>query len=343
MCNCCKHKGGWAKNEADRSAGPSDGPDGGDDDQQPPGGDRQAMPRTPSSPPDDTDQPSDKRQRQAYQSEWERQEWSTYGDQDVSTFSISGFAADERPPPSTSDEASENDEEHNAWGEWRGTDGKELVGELQYPPKARKPRQPGSKRRGGPSNKKRTARSIAYAAAAAGTTAAGSPTTVCICETGFSYIEVMAIVFGVILIGVTVWYLCRQRNTTIGLRIPLTRASYGHSESPTQWAAKSKAKAKAKSQTRSATANPEQVIYFSTSAVHRTRCFHTTESCYGLNRATSVCTAHACKICVGENPRIEISSDASFSLPRQYSAVDEHVDALERDEFLDDFRNSYRR
>jgi len=86
----------------------------------------------------------------------------------------------------------------------------------------------------------------------------------------------------------------------------------------------------------------EQVIYFSTSAVHRTRCFHTTESCRGLNRATSVCTAHACKICVGENPRIEISSDASFSLPRQYSSLDEHEDALERDEFLDEYRNSYR-
>jgi len=307
MCNCCKHKGGWAKNEADRSAGPSGGPDGGDDDQQPPEGDREAMPKTPSSPPDDQDQPSDKKQRHSYQSEWERQEWSTYGDQEVSAFSISGFATDERPPPSTSDEASENDEEHNAWGNWHGTDGKELVGELQYPPKARKPRQPGTKRRGGPSNKKRTARSTAYAAAAAATTAAGSPTTVCICETGFSYIEVMIIVIGIILIGVTLWYLCRQRRT-----IPLTRASYGLGESPTQWAAKSKAKAKAKSQTRSATANPEQV-YFSTSAVARTRCYHITDQCRGLTRAPSVCTAVACKICVGnEGVTLQCFSDASF-------------------------------
>jgi len=263
---------------------------------------------SPSSPADDLDQPSDKKQRHSYQSEWERQEWSTHEyDQEVSTFSISGFAADERPPPSTSDEASENDEEHNAWGNWKGTDGKQLVGELQYPPKPKKPRQPGARRRGGPSNKKRTARSTAYAAAAAASTAAGSPTNVCVCENGFSYMEVMLIVTGITLIAAIIWFLYRQRK-----RIPVIRAYYGVSQSPAQWSAKSKAKAKAKSQTRSATANPERV-YFSTSAVARTRCYHISDQCRGLTRASSVCTAVACKICTGnEGITIQCFSDASF-------------------------------
>ena len=43
---------------------------------------------------------------------------------------------------------------------------------------------------------------------------------------------------------------------------------------------------------------PPAIIFFSTTATTRKRCFHVTETCPGLNKVSSVCSANACKICV---------------------------------------------
>ena len=51
------------------------------------------------------------------------------------------------------------------------------------------------------------------------------------------------------------------------------------------------------------------MIYFTSTAVARNRCFHTSEKCNGLRRASSVCSATACKLCVDQSTSASSSLD----------------------------------
>jgi hypothetical protein len=52
-----------------------------------------------------------------------------------------------------------------------------------------------------------------------------------------------------------------------------------------------------------------KMIYFSYTAVARPRCFHSSETCSGLRRASSVCSAAACKLCVDKGTSASSSVD----------------------------------
>ena len=56
------------------------------------------------------------------------------------------------------------------------------------------------------------------------------------------------------------------------------------------------------------------IVYFSTSAVARKRCFHASEACHSLSKVANVCSASACKICVKPMPDANHPSGSSSSL-----------------------------
>jgi len=107
----------------------------------------------------------------------------------------------------------------------------------------------------------------------------GASTDMCVCETGYSLLHAFMIGVFLAFLILTVWYFYKPKSKPVPVAQP-----------------------KAKAKSNSVTYRPESdaMIYFSTSAVHRTRCFHSLETCRGLNRATGVCSTHACKICVGK-------------------------------------------
>ena len=121
----------------------------------------------------------------------------------------------------------------------------------------------------------------------------GASTNVCACETGYSLLHALMIGVFLALVFLICWYRLKPKSKPVPVAQP-----------------------KAKVELSSVTYCPESdaTIYFTTSAVHRTRCFHTLETCRGLNRATSVCSAHACKICVGK--KVSVFSDANFPDPQ---------------------------
>jgi hypothetical protein len=53
------------------------------------------------------------------------------------------------------------------------------------------------------------------------------------------------------------------------------------------------------------------IVYFSTSAVARKRCFHASEACHSLSKVANVCSASACKICVKPTLDETLSSGSS--------------------------------
>ena len=115
----------------------------------------------------------------------------------------------------------------------------------------------------------------------------------CVCETGYSLLHALMIGVLLAIAFLALWYRYQPKFKPASVAQP-------------------KVKAKAKSDSVTYRPESDQIIYFSTSAVHRTRCFHSLETCRGLSRATSVCSAHACKICTGRTGSITIFSDASF-------------------------------
>jgi hypothetical protein len=130
---------------------------------------------------------------------------------------------------------------------------------------------------------------------------------VCVCETGVDLSTVMIILCGLMVLAAVIWYLCSRSKSS--KKTPAVKATYGLRESPAQWSAKQvKSTATAKSKVSSATAHSEQ-IYFSTTAVIHSRCYHTSDKCRGLSRTSSVVKATACKICVDN---IQCFTDASF-------------------------------
>jgi hypothetical protein len=120
---------------------------------------------------------------------------------------------------------------------------------------------------------------------------------VCVCETSYSLLHAFMIGVFLAFVFLLLWYRFKPRSKPVSVVQPKAKAKFnsGHEMQVTY------------------RPDSDAMIYFSTSAVHRTRCFHSLETCRGLNRATSVCSAHACKICVG--PKISIFSDASFPDP----------------------------
>jgi hypothetical protein len=124
----------------------------------------------------------------------------------------------------------------------------------------------------------------------------GNAESVCVCEAAEGYSLSNVILFGsllaLILLGL--WYVVKPKPK------PIIQ----------------KSKKIAKSMRGSVTycPDPEPIVYFSTTAIVKSRCYHADKDCRGLLRATSVCSAVACKMCVGNithNFQRRVVSDSS--------------------------------